>query len=215
MSGMQRKDKVLSFWENYEPSLETMYLHEDASQIDEIERPEILALLPNIAGAQVLELAAGIGRFTGRFAELGAKHVTAVDMVEKFVDANRDANANFDNIDYICADATSLKYAPASFDLIFINWMMMYLEDHEMTALAARMSSWLKPNGHLFFRESCALARIDVDLGYYVHYREARDYTAAFSNLKLQRHSHIDAHARLLDNHNQLYWLYKRAPTAP
>ncbi|XP_013930658.1 PREDICTED: phosphoethanolamine N-methyltransferase 1-like [Thamnophis sirtalis] len=42
-----------------------------------------------------------------------------------------------------------------SFDLIFSNWLFMYLSDVELNALVHQMLLWLRPHGHIFFRESC------------------------------------------------------------
>ena len=43
----------------------------------------------------------------------------------------------------------------SSVDIIFSNWLLMYLSDKEIQVLAKKMLSWLKVGGHLFFRESC------------------------------------------------------------
>lgn len=48
---------------------------------------------PSIQGKTVLELAAGIGRFTGDLADK-AKFVTVVEFMETFMKANIQANGN-------------------------------------------------------------------------------------------------------------------------
>ena len=40
-------------------------------------------------------------------------------------------------------------------DIIFSNWLLMYLSTEEVRALFTRMLGWLKDDGILFFRESC------------------------------------------------------------
>ena len=42
-----------------------------------------------------------------------------------------------------------------SYDLVFSNWLLMYLEDAELKNLFSKLLRWLRPNGYLFFRESC------------------------------------------------------------
>jgi len=42
-----------------------------------------------------------------------------------------------------------------SFDVIFSNWLLMYLSDQELSRLVEKMLGWLAPGGFLFFRESC------------------------------------------------------------
>ena len=42
-----------------------------------------------------------------------------------------------------------------SYDLVFSNWLMMYLEDEEVQTLVKKELSWLQEDGYLFARESC------------------------------------------------------------
>ena len=52
---------MLQYWEQYEPSLESMMLSADAEELDRLEKEEILSYLPPIQGRDVLELGSGIG----------------------------------------------------------------------------------------------------------------------------------------------------------
>ena len=52
---------MLSYWEQYEPSIESMMLSEDAIELDRLEKEEILSYLPPVQGKRVLELGSGIG----------------------------------------------------------------------------------------------------------------------------------------------------------
>ena len=51
-------------------------------------RPEILSLLPPYAGTRILELASGIGRFTGSLAQVAASVVT-VEFMNDFLEKVR------------------------------------------------------------------------------------------------------------------------------
>ena len=42
-----------------------------------------------------------------------------------------------------------------SCDIIFSNWLMMYLADEEVQSLIKKELSWLREGGYLFARESC------------------------------------------------------------
>ncbi len=42
-----------------------------------------------------------------------------------------------------------------SVDVIFSNWLFMYLDDEDVRALLKKILSWLREDGYLFFRESC------------------------------------------------------------
>ncbi|CAK9007745.1 unnamed protein product [Durusdinium trenchii] len=143
------------YWADHSsPTIETMMLDTDAASIDKLERPEILSQIPSVAGKDVLELGAGIGRFSGLLARK-ARRVVAVDFVAAACAENRHANAEQKNLEVIQADVTALQLEPTSFDLVFSNWLFMYLTDEECRELAAKLLGWLRPGGHLFFRESC------------------------------------------------------------
>ena len=65
-------------------SVNAMMLDSKASELDKEERPEILSLLPPYEGKTVLELGAGIGRFTGELAQK-ASQVVALDFIESAI----------------------------------------------------------------------------------------------------------------------------------
>lgn len=52
---------MVSYWEQYEPSIESMMLSQDAQKLDQLEKEEILSYLPPITGRNILELGSGIG----------------------------------------------------------------------------------------------------------------------------------------------------------
>ena len=52
---------MTTYWEQYEPTMESMMLSQDAQQLDLLEKEEILSYLPPIQGRSVLELGSGIG----------------------------------------------------------------------------------------------------------------------------------------------------------
>ncbi|KAL7640330.1 UNVERIFIED_CONTAM: hypothetical protein RMT77_008594 [Armadillidium vulgare] len=148
------REKMKRYWQVYKPSLESMMLSHDAQYLAENEQNELLSYLPPYSGSKILELGAGIGRFTSRFA-LVASHVTAVDFMESYIKENEESNGHFDNITFKCADVTKLDFAENSFDLVFSNWLLMYLADSEVENLMKNILKWVKPSGHFFFRESC------------------------------------------------------------
>jgi len=170
-----------SYWEEHSKDLtvESMMLDSRAADLDKEERPEILSLLPSYKGKSVLELGAGIGRFTGDLAK-EAGHILALDFIESVIKKNESINGHNKNITFMCADVTSpdLKIEDNSFDLIFSNWLLMYLSDEEVEKLVGKMVKWLKVGGHIFFRESCFHQSGDSKRKVNpTHYREPRFYT--------------------------------------
>ena len=85
-------------------SVNAMMLDSKASELDKEERPEILSLLPPFEGKTVLELGAGIGRFTGELAQK-ASQVVALDFIESAI-----------------KKVTGPPYSQRAFCLCFLNW---------------------------------------------------------------------------------------------
>ncbi|XP_023003747.1 phosphomethylethanolamine N-methyltransferase-like isoform X3 [Cucurbita maxima] len=205
-------------------TLEGMLLDSNASDLDKEERPEVLSLLPPHEGKSVLELGAGIGRFTGDLAEK-AGQVIALDFIEGVIKKNESINGHHKNVKFMCADVTSpeLKVSENSVDLIFSNWLLMYLSDKEVKNLAERMVKWLKVGGYIFFRESCFHQSGDCKRKYNpTHYREPRFYTKVFKEchmqdeggdcyeLSLVGYKCIGAYARNKKNQNQICWIWQK-----
>jgi phosphoethanolamine N-methyltransferase len=125
----------------------------------------------------------------------------------------------------MCADVTSpdLKFENNSIDLIFSNWLLMYLSDEEVEKVVAKMVKWLKVGGHIFFRESCFNQSGDSKRKVNpTHYREPRFYTKVFKKcqsydndgnsyeLSLITSKCIGAYVKNKKNQNQLCWLWEK-----
>ncbi|XXG80018.1 hypothetical protein AAC387_Pa09g0974 [Persea americana] len=215
-----------SYWMEHSVDLtvQSMMLDSRASDLDKEERPEILSLLPPLHGKSVLELGAGIGRFTGELAK-DAGQVIAVDFIDSVIKKNESTNGHFKNVSFMCADVTSpnMQIQPESVDLVFSNWLLMYLSDKEVENLVERMMKWLKVDGFIFFRESCFHQSGDCKRrNNPTHYREPRFYTKAFKDchthdgfgnsfeLSLISFKCITAYVRNKKNQNQICWLWQK-----
>ncbi|KDP23923.1 hypothetical protein JCGZ_27083 [Jatropha curcas] len=205
-------------------TVEAMMLDSNASLLDKEERPEVLSMLPPYEGKSVLEFGAGIGRFTGEIAQ-NAGQLVAVDFIDNVIKKNERINGHHKNVKFICADVTSedLKFSEESVDLIFSNWLLMYLSDKEIENLAERMVKWLKVGGYIFFRESCFHQSGDSKRKYNpTHYREPRFYTKVFKEcqvrddcgnyyeLSLVSCKCVGAYVRNKKNQNQICWMWQK-----
>ena len=96
------REDFRSYWveEHGAPTLENMMLDSNAATMDVLERPEILAELPSLSGKSVLELGAGIGRFSSSLSEKAAS-VVSVDFVEASCNINRESNSKFTNLEVV------------------------------------------------------------------------------------------------------------------
>ncbi|XP_057747668.1 phosphomethylethanolamine N-methyltransferase-like [Arachis stenosperma] len=225
-SGMDEREVQKTYWIEHSAdlSVEAMMLDSNASDLDKEERPEVLSLLPAYEGKSVLELGAGIGRFTGELAEK-AGQLVALDFIESAIKKNESINGHHKNVKFMCADVTSpdLHISEGSVDVIFSNWLLMYLSDNEVECLAARMIKWLKDDGCIFFRESCFHQSGDSKRKYNpTHYREPRYYTKVFKEccmsdntgnsfeLSLVGCKCIGAYVRNKKNQNQICWIWQK-----
>ena len=200
------------FWKEKPATVGGMLLQDDVPGLGEAERAEILAQLPDLDGKNILELGAGIGRYTSHFVRV-ANHVTAVDFVERFLDQNRQATAGSCNVTYHCDDVMNMKFEPESFDFVFWNWLLMYLSEPNIAVLRDRLRVWTRPGGFVFFRESCFPSGTGnrVAPGNPATYRQADEYTSLFEgDFKLLRRGYVEAYERLLNRTNQRYWLLQR-----
>ena len=200
------------FWQEKPATVGGMLLQDDVPGLGQAERAEILAQLPPLEGKDVLELGAGIGRYTS-YLVTAARHVTAVDFVERFLVQNRQTTAAFDNVTYHCANVLDLEFEAESFDLVFWNWLLMYLGDSDLAVLRDKVHSWMRAGGVLFFRESCypGNAGKPPSPNNPATYRHAEQYTNLFkSEFRLVREGNVKAYEQLLNRSNQNYWLFQR-----
>ncbi|XP_051115909.1 phosphomethylethanolamine N-methyltransferase-like [Andrographis paniculata] len=222
----QEREVQKSYWTEHsvDLTLEAMMLDSKAADLDKEDRPEVLSLLPPYEGKSVLELGAGIGRFTGELAKQ-AGQLVAVDFIESVIKMNESINGHFKNVKFLCADAASseLDFPEGSLDLIFSNWLLMYLADNEVEDLAERMLKWLKVGGYIFFRESCFHQAGDFKRKINpTHYREPRYYTKVFKESHVQDNSGnsfelallsckcIGAYVKNKKNQNQICWVWQK-----
>lgn len=225
-AGEAERDIQKKYWAEHSIDLtvEAMMLDSKAFDLDKEERPEVLSMLPPYEGKAVLELGAGIGRFTGELAEK-AGQILALDFIDSVIKKNESINGHHKNAKFMCADVTSpdLKIEDESMDLIFSNWLLMYLSDKEVENLAERLMKWLKVGGYIFFRESCFHQSGDHKRrSNPTHYREPRFYTKIFKECQIRDGSGksfelslvgckcIGAYVRNKKNQNQICWLWKK-----
>lgn len=218
------RNAQVAYWEAHtkNASMEAMMLDSKASEIDKLERPEILGLLGDVTGRRVVELGAGIGRFTSELAKSASK-VVAYDFMEKLTEKNKKANGDLPNVEIYREDATKLQMEERSCDVIFSNWLLMYLSDEEVESLAQRALSWLDDTGMVFFRESCFKQSGDVERNSNPsHYRDPNDYFCIFDKVvwtdskgrkfrfELVNARCVETYVKIKKNQNQLTFKWKK-----
>lgn len=78
-------------------------------------------------------------RFTDELAKR-AKHVTATDLIQDFVEENRKVNgALYSNITFMRLDAALLDYPSNTFDFVTALWLLQFLTDLQLEEFLAKM----------------------------------------------------------------------------
>lgn len=202
-------------------------LDSHAQELTTEELPEILSMLPSLTNYRVLELGAGIGRYTQHLLTR-AQHVTAVDFMESFVEQNRQNNGHHNNVTFLQADVTKLEIPQNSIDFIFSNWLLMYLSDEELRCLSEKMLGWLRPGGFLFFRESCNHRSGDCAREFNpTCYRTETEYTQLITSTRAKDQAdeqmfgfdivlkkQVQTYIKMKNNPNQICWLLEKVQRA-
>jgi SAM-dependent methyltransferase len=111
-----------------------------------IEQPALRALLPEVSGADVVDLGCGDGQLCRELVERGAASVLGIDpsarMLSLAAARTRDPRVRFQQQFAEDADVPA-----ASVDLVVSSLALHYVAD--FAALMARIAGWLRPGGHL------------------------------------------------------------------
>lgn len=225
MTDTSARNAMTKYWEEHsqDATLEEMMLDSSARDLCKDEEPEILSYLPNLKSKDVVELGAGIGRYTAIFAEK-SKSVIAVDFMQKFLNKNMENNCKFNNIDYMCSDVTKLQLLEQSTDLVFSNWLLMYLEDEEIQDLLRKSLTWLREDGYFFCRESCFHQSGDKPRDQNpTNYRDPALYEAIFNSVTMPSEEEgmvygldlvfrkpLTSYVKHKKNNNQVVWLVQK-----
>ena len=211
--GNRQKTSSMEFWQGKPATIASMLLQEEeVDTLSQVDMVEILNQLPSLRGMEVLELGAGIGRYTSHFSQV-ANRVTAVDFVKDFLDQNQKTTAGFNNVTYYCTDVMNLEFERESFDFVFMNWLLMYLNDQEIALLRDRIHQWLRVGGTLFFRESCLWEGSTPGSlrSNPARYRPDIHYTSLFENdFRLLHQGTVRAYEQRFNDPSQCYWLFRR-----
>lgn len=81
--------------------------------------------------------------------------MVATDFMDVYVKRNKEANGHHKNITFLEADATKMDFGKEAHDVVFLNWLLLYLSDEEVKSVLERILAALTDDGVLFIRESC------------------------------------------------------------
>lgn len=167
-------DKVKRFWEGRAATYEKVAfesvanLEQDAEnlkrKIDE-ETAKVFSWLPDLTDASILDLGAGVGQWSFRFADRGASRVLAVEYAEGLAEIGRDEaeRRGAPQVEFIASPAEKFQ-TEERFDLVFISGLFVYLTDAQAEQLLANLGRFVVPGGTLMLRDGTGIAgRHEID----------------------------------------------------
>jgi phosphoethanolamine N-methyltransferase len=195
-----------------------MMLDNDAAKIDLLDQNEVLSYLPEVKSSfNVLELGCGIGRLTTRFlTDHPVKTLHSTDFMQTYVDANLEAHKQHTNFTCACEDATKQDFGSSEYEMIFTNWLFMYLSETETLSAFTRIYAGLKPGGYFFLRESCFRQSGNKARSFNpTKYRSDQEYTgmiaqAGAGGFELVKEGASQVYIDIKNNENQRMWLFQK-----
>ncbi|KAL2901279.1 Phosphoethanolamine N-methyltransferase [Bienertia sinuspersici] len=176
---------------------------------------EVLSSLPPYEGKNVLLLGTGISHLTGEFAKK-AGQVVAVDFSGNVTkNESESISANHQNVKFISANVASPnpEISLESFDLVFADSVLEHLSDDEVRYIVESMAKWLKPGGHIFFRETCSNESVDLNQSNSIHYRDPKFYSKVFKECRVQDKSGSSYELSVIGgkcNQNKICWTWQK-----
>jgi cyclopropane fatty-acyl-phospholipid synthase-like methyltransferase len=158
--------KVKEFWERRGEKLgqvpfESIANLEEKPELlalkTQLEQDCILPLLPLRPDATILDLGAGVGQWTFRFAP-HVKRVVAVEYAESLAAIGRAEAGKREarNVEFVVSPAESYTTAEP-FDCVFISGLFVYLTDEQAARLMANVRKLVKRGGTLVLRDGTSI----------------------------------------------------------
>lgn len=160
--------KVRQFWEGRAATLGQVAFESIANleqdpknlqrKIDD-ETAKVFSWLPPLPGQRVLDLGAGVGQWTFRFADRGAAQVVAVEYAHGLVQIGRAEAQRRRSTQVSFVECAAEAYdGDALFDIVFISGLFVYLNDDQAERLLARLPALVRPGGTLMLRDGTGVA---------------------------------------------------------
>ncbi|MGE5328339.1 MAG: class I SAM-dependent methyltransferase [Deltaproteobacteria bacterium] len=130
-----------------------------------VEKPNFLAMLPDVKNKRILDLGCGFGDYSRFLYDMGAKEVVGIDSSEKMIEM-AEAQKGERNIAYYRMPIEEISFEKDSFDLVISNIVMHYIED--IDGLFSRVNKVLSPNGIFVFSSEHPTSTASYNLGWQV-----------------------------------------------
>jgi len=156
------------------------------------ETAKVFSWLPPLDGLSILDLGAGVGQWTFRFAERGADRIVAVEYAKGLAEVGmaEARRRGFPQVEFIVSPAEEFE-TEETFDLLYISGLFVYLNDDQAERLLNRVVRFVRPGGMLMLRDGTGIVgrheindRFSEHLGerYSATYRTRDEYLALMTS---------------------------------
>lgn len=126
-----------------------------------VEKPALFSLCHNLKDKKIIDLGCGYGENCKSFIEMGARHVTGIDISKKMLDVAKTENSH-ENIKYINMSMSDLHELKSSFDVVLSSLAFHYVKDFDK--LLFDIHNILTDNGELIFSQEHPLTTALKDM---------------------------------------------------
>lgn len=193
------RDRVKSFWDARAATYETLAfesianLEQDPEYLQRKIRDEtskVFSWLPELHGKSLLDLGAGVGQWSLRFAERGARRVLAVEYSDKLAEIGRNEahRRGMSAVKFQTSPAEAFA-TDERFDVVFISGLLVYMDDVQAAMLAGHLAGYCNSDALLMLRDGTGVEqRHEINDRYSAHlktlysatYRTRDQYLALF-----------------------------------
>jgi SAM-dependent methyltransferase len=175
-------------------------LEEDPKLLElkvKLEQERVLPLIPLGPDSTLLDLGAGVGQWTFRFAPL-VRRVVAVEYSAPLAEIGRKeaTRRGAYNVEFVVSPAEAFE-TDERFDVVFVSGLFVYLTDPQCDRLMKALPGLLAPGGTLLLRDGTSILpgrRHEIDNRFSQHlqecysaiYRTREEYLALFAREGLE-----------------------------
>jgi SAM-dependent methyltransferase len=195
--------------------IRTLIAKLEKSEILSLLEDNIMSLLPREKRGVVVDIASGIGRFIPYFSG-NFRSVVQIDFSEGNIKKARELHKDAANVEYRTQNIMAASFGDSTVDCVFGNWILQYLEDHEVETLVSRTYAWLKPGGTVFFREGIKTnyeGIVPPKNENPAHFRSSEEiYNNWFRHAQFDvvKTGNLKTYETVFNNPNQIYWVLKK-----
>lgn len=161
------RHKVKAFWDERAKKLNSVSfesianLEEDPKNLElkiQLETAKVFAYLGSVNGKSIVDLGAGVGQWTFRFAEGGASLITAVEYSADLARIGRQeaARRGLSNVEFVVSPAE--EFAPQrKYDIVYISGLFVYMNDDQADKFVKLLPSLCTPGAMVLLRDGTSI----------------------------------------------------------